>query len=244
MKKKGVSFIWIAFVIILGIGIGTKAFESDKSDIPSNNATDKSDIVASNGLPLLTKESLREQMDFNFKETTWYPLITSYLVLNEERTIKIYLKSKKTDVKNDQAKSIAGAVAGLTYLEGRTNYFIYKVVDNQNNLIYTFDVVDQNSEDLMKILKKIIEQSDGVIQKIEARDTNWDGMNVIVSDSWYYAEDFEKERFVESYGGQISEVILKYMYVIGKDDVKIYFVDEYGKEVVAPKLLGGYKIKE
>lgn len=84
-----------------------------------------------------------------------------------------------------------------------------------------------------------------MILKIKPRDNSWSQIDVTVSDAWYYSQDFQKERFVESYGSLISQVILDYIYVItGEDSVFVYFIDEFGTRLASPKLLGGWKIEQ
>ncbi|AKG35637.1 hypothetical protein [Paenibacillus durus] len=238
-KSKGISLVGVIVVVVLGVIIGTHGIKSSTSEV-----TITSQMASKNGTPLFTKEVLSNEMEFNFKETTWFPLINYYMISNEDRTIKIILNKAKKDISVVKAKSISSAVAGLTYKDGRTNYFIYKVVDRHNQLIFTFDLLRQNSEKMAAELKRICKQSDGVIRRLKPRDEYWDGINVTVSDSWYLSQEFQKERFVDTYGTLISQTVLKYMYITGKDDVKVYFVDEFGKEVASPKLFGGYKIKE
>lgn len=94
-------------------------------------------------------------------------------------------------------------------------------------------------------LKEIYKQADGVILKIKPRDTSWSQIDVTISDSWYYSQDFQKERFVESFGVLISQVIVDHIFVItGGDMVSVYFVDEFGTRLASPKLMGGWKIEQ
>lgn len=91
-------------------------------------------------------------------------------------------------------------------------------------------------------LKELIEVSEGVIRKIEPQGT-WEIVHVIVSDSWYYSMDYEKERFAETVGSTLEQIIKSAGKVANDDIVHVYFYDAYGKELAAPGIFGGYKIK-
>lgn len=239
---KGITFLGIAVVVALGTIVGIYGTHSPELETKKTAIT-FIEMTTKNGLPLFTKESLQNEMEYNFKETTWYPLINYYVISDEDRTIKVILNKEKSNIPIEKAQSISGAIAGLTYKEGRTNYYIYKVVDSNNKLIYTFDIIKRNSKEMGEALKQVFEQADGIILNIKRRDEDWSSIYVTVSDSWYNAQEFEKKRFVEGYGNLIADIVLKYMYIIGKDNVFIYFIDEFGTEVATPKLFGGYKIK-
>ncbi|MFF2909781.1 hypothetical protein [Paenibacillus sp. NPDC057934] len=238
MKTKGISLGGVIVVVLLGIFFGTNVINSPdiKETSPGNTSEKK--------VSPFTADTLKNEMEYNFKETTWYPLINYYLISNKDRTIKIILNKAKKEVSKEKAQSISSAVANLTYNEGRPNYFVYKVVDNNNQIVYTFDRIKQNAEKMAEKFKEIYKQADGVILKIKPRDNSWSQINVTVSDSWYYSRDFQKERFVESYGTLISQAIVNSLYVVtGEDKVYVYFIDEFGKRLASPKLLGGWKIE-
>ncbi|WP_339219455.1 hypothetical protein [Paenibacillus sp. FSL H8-0332] len=235
-KGKGISLFGVLVVILLGVYFGTNGMKSPETEINLRSSSD--------GIPLFTPDTLHNEMEYNFSETSWYPLINYYLISDEDRTIKIILNKGKKEVPKEKAQSISGAVASLTYNEGRTNYFVYKVVDNNNKVVYTFDRLKQSAEKMTAKLKEIYKEADGAILKIKPRDNSWSQIDVTVSDSWYYSQDFQKERFVESYGTLISQVILDSIYVItGEDRVFVYFVDEFGTRLASPKLLGGWKLE-
>lgn len=240
--SKGITFLGIAVVIVLGVMVGTYGTHSSELETKTTAST-SNEMTTKNGLPLFTKESLQNEVEYNFKETTWYPLINYYVISDDNSTIKVVLNNEKRNIQVQKAQSIAGAIDGLTYKEGRTNYYVYKVVDSSNKLIYTFDNIKQNSKALREALKQVVEQADGIILNSKRRDEDWSSINVTVSDSWYSAQEYQKKRFVERYGTLISDIVLKYMYIIGKDNVFIYFIDEFGTELASPKLFGGYKIK-
>ncbi|WP_339289777.1 hypothetical protein [Paenibacillus sp. FSL E2-0201] len=63
-------------------------------------------------------------------------------------------------------------------------------MDNRNQ------VLKQNAEKMTAKLKEIYKQADGIILKIKPRDNSWSQIDVTVSDSWYYFQDPQKERFV------------------------------------------------
>ncbi|WP_340025065.1 hypothetical protein MHI24_07735 [Paenibacillus sp. FSL K6-1096] len=208
-------------------------------------AAEMNSSSGSDGIPLFTPKSLQNEMEYNFSETSWYLLINYYLISDEDRTIKIILNKTKKEVAKEKAQSISGAVASLTYNDGRTNYLVYKVIDSHNQVVYIFDRLKQNAEKMTAKLKGIYKQADGAILEIKPRDNGWSQIDVTISDSWYYSQDFQKERFIESYGTLISQTILDYKYVITDDDrVYVYFIDEYGTRFASPKLFEGWKVKE
>lgn len=236
-KGKGISLLGVLVVILLGVYFGTNGMKSSEAEVSPRSNSD--------GIPLFTPDTLQNEMEYNFSETSWFPLINYYLIFDEDRTIKIILNKAKQEVAKETAQSISGAVPGLTYYEGRTNYFVYKVVDNNNKVVYTFDRLKQNAEKMTAKLKEIYKQADGAILEIKPRDNSWSQIDVTVSDSWYNSQDFQKERFVESYGTLISQTILEYKYVIkGDDRVYVYFIDEFGTRLASPKLFEGWKVKE
>lgn len=194
---KGVSLFGVLAVILLGIYFGTNGMKSPETEVKNS----------SEGIPLFTPSTLQNEMEYNFSETSWYPLINYYLISDEDRTIKIILNQAQKQVTKETARTISGAVASLTYNEGRTNYIVYKVVDNNNKVVYTFDRLKQNAEKMAAKLKEIYKQADGAILKIKPRDNSWSQIDVTVSDSWYNSQDFQKERFVESYGTLISQTM-------------------------------------
>lgn len=84
--------------------------------------------------------------------------------------------------------------------------------------------------------------SGGIIVDVLPRYDDWDSVNVVLSDSWYYSAEHEKERFAD----QIGEMIISMVNNAGKseDFVSVYFVDSYGADLATPKILGGWKIKK
>lgn len=236
-KGKGISLFGVLVVILLGVYFGTNGMKSPETEVSPKSSSES--------IPLFTPDTLQNEMEYNFSETSWYLLINYYVISDEDRTIKIILNKAKQEVAKETAQSISGAVASLTYNEGRTNYLVYKVVDNSNKVVYTFDRLKQNAEKMTAKLKEIYKQADGAILKIKPRDNSWSQIDVTVSDSWYYSQDLQKERFVESYGTLISQVILDYKYVItGDDRVYVYFIDEFGTRLASPKLFEGWKVKK
>ncbi|AIQ37193.1 hypothetical protein R50345_22665 [Paenibacillus sp. FSL R5-0345] len=238
-KSKGISLFGIVVVVLLGIFFGTNAMKSPGTEVIPAHVSSSGD-----GIPFFTPDTLQNEMEYNYSETTWYPLINYYLISDEDKTIKIILNKAKKEVAKETAQSISGAVASLTYNEGRTNYLVYKVVDNNNQVVYSFDRLKQNAEKMTAKLKEIYKQADGIILKIKPRENSWSQIDVTVSDTWYYSQDFQKERFVETYGTLISQVILDYKYIItGDERVYVYFVDEFGTRLASPKLFEGWKVE-
>jgi hypothetical protein len=103
-------------------------------------------------------------------------------------------------------------------------------------------VKEKKAEQFTEALTEIINVSNGIIVDISPRydDGDWQLVNVVVSDSWYYSAEHEKERFAEQVGSTV-EVIIKNEAI--SDSASVYFVDTFGKTVAEPKILGGYKIK-
>ncbi|MGO4890270.1 hypothetical protein ACJ2A9_21185 [Anaerobacillus sp. MEB173] len=83
--------------------------------------------------------------------------------------------------------------------------------------------------------------SEGVIVDIKPALGDWKIVDVIVSDAWYYSQDYEKERFAEQIGGLVEKMVLNTGQAEGS--IQVYFKDSYGKDVAKPKLFGGYDIK-
>lgn len=104
-------------------------------------------------------------------------------------------------------------------------------------------VLAEQNKEFNKTIDSLVKASSGVILGVEPRyNTKWDMVNVVVSDSWYYSADYEKERFAE----QVGETVQKLVINSGKakDPVMVYFVDSYNKDVATPKVFGGWKIKK
>ena len=103
-------------------------------------------------------------------------------------------------------------------------------------------VKEKKAEQFTVAINEIINVSNGVIVDISPKynDDNWQLVNVVVSDAWYYSAEHEKERFAEQIGSTV-ETIIKNAEIA--DYAGVYFVDTFGKTVAEPKVLGGYKIK-
>lgn len=103
--------------------------------------------------------------------------------------------------------------------------------------------VEPNEDGFNEAIAKLIAASEGVVVSIEAGPLDeWDSAKVTLSDDWYYAEEYEKERFVEQVGDAISNVIRAFG-MSDSERVLVYFYDTYEKELAEPKFLGGYKLK-
>ncbi|WP_339289776.1 hypothetical protein [Paenibacillus sp. FSL E2-0201] len=85
-KGKGISLFGVLVVILLGVYFGTNGMKSPETEVNSTLVKSSRD-----GIPLFTPDMLQNEMDFNYIETTWYPLINYYLISDEDRTIKISL---------------------------------------------------------------------------------------------------------------------------------------------------------
>lgn len=102
-------------------------------------------------------------------------------------------------------------------------------------------VRDKQNKLFKEAITELIDVSEGFIISIESRYDNWSLTNVVVSDSWYYSPDHEKERFAEQVGATVKQLVIN----SGKNDsTSVYFVDSYGKDIATPKIFGGYKLKD
>ncbi|MBS4172077.1 O-antigen ligase family protein [Bacillus sp. FJAT-49736] len=104
-------------------------------------------------------------------------------------------------------------------------------------------VADQQNKNFNKTIDALIKTGSGVILSIQPRyDNKWDMVNVVVSDSWYYSAEYEKERFAEQVGETVQKIVINSGKA--KDPVMVYFVDSFNKDVATPKMFGGWKIKK
>ena len=102
---------------------------------------------------------------------------------------------------------------------------------------------DEIFADAIAEIKKL---GDGIIVDVEPYipSEGWSMVKVIVSDSWYYSQEHEKERFTEQVGDTVATIIQNTGQVEPDKHVSVYFYDAYDKELASPKILGGYKIKK
>lgn len=109
----------------------------------------------------------------------------------------------------------------------------------------TTSMSDDEYELFLATLNTFIEMSEGTLIKIEPRlkDDDWRNVSIVVSDAWYYSEDFEKERFSESTSEMVKEVIKGFNLVPADKSILITFFDVNEKELASPKTFGGYDIK-
>lgn len=91
-------------------------------------------------------------------------------------------------------------------------------------------------------IEEIITTSEGIIIDIRPMGDDWKIVDVIVSDDWYYSADHEKERFAEQVGGVVEQLVTNSELADGV--ISVYFKDAYGKELAAPGVFGGYKIRD
>ena len=107
-----------------------------------------------------------------------------------------------------------------------------QAVDNKNNRIFNEKV------------NAVIENTNGVIVDIEKAFDDWESVNVIVSDSWYYSAEHEKERFVKQVSDSVANLLYNTEKVDSDDYIQVYFVDTYGEILAEPKMFGGHEIKK
>ncbi len=103
-------------------------------------------------------------------------------------------------------------------------------------------IKEEQAKLFSKTLKEIVKASEGVILSINPRGNDWSMVDVVLSDSWYYSMDHEKERFAEQVQ-QLIETSVKNCGIISQNSyVSVYYYDNYNKRLAEPKILGGYKI--
>lgn len=107
-----------------------------------------------------------------------------------------------------------------------------QAVDNKNNRIFNEKV------------NQFVEDTNGIILGIEKAFDDWESVNVIVSDSWYYSAKHEKERFVDQVSSSVTKLLINTEKVNSDDYVQVYFKDTYGEILAEPKLFGGHEIKK
>lgn len=103
-----------------------------------------------------------------------------------------------------------------------------------------------SKEKLDNAINEMINVSKGIIKSIQPSDLkneDWRIVRVVVSDNWYYSEDYEKERFAEQIGEMVKKMVLSSGIVPDDKVISVYFYDSYNKELASPKTFGGYKIK-
>ena len=98
----------------------------------------------------------------------------------------------------------------------------------------------KNLESYLGAMDGLIALSDGIIiEFMTARQDDYSVIHVIVSDAWYYSEEYQKERFAETVAESIERISIETGVV---DYVSVYFYDTNNKKLAEPKLFGGYKI--
>ncbi|WP_155979455.1 hypothetical protein [Sporosarcina ureae] len=103
-------------------------------------------------------------------------------------------------------------------------------------------VKNQQSNTFDEAISELKTMRDGIILDVRPRYDDWGSVNVVVSESWYYSPEHEKERFVDQLGELVGNMVKN----TGKyeDHVSVYFVDSYGADLTTPKVWGGWKIKK
>ncbi|WP_060210229.1 hypothetical protein [Sporosarcina koreensis] len=96
---------------------------------------------------------------------------------------------------------------------------------------------EAEEEIMQDALQAVIALSEGVVVDIaQGPGEDWEIVYATISDAWYLAEEYEKERFAETYGAAIKAAL-------NEKPTFVNFYDTYGKEVASEKMFGGYKIK-
>lgn len=105
-------------------------------------------------------------------------------------------------------------------------------------------VEKENAKLFNAAMKEIVGMSDGIIIKINrSEDDTIKMVDVVISDSWYHSENYEKERFAEQIASMIKRIYINTGKSKDGKEVMVYFVDSYGKNLASPKTFGGYKIE-
>lgn len=79
---------------------------------------------------------------------------------------------------------------------------------------------------------------------IDGEVFSWSIIDVVVPDTWYYIEEYQKERYCTNVGDYIKSVLVSYGIAENEGGCSVYFFDTTGVEVAKSKMLGGYKIKK
>lgn len=148
-----------------------------------------------------------------------------------EEVIKLY---------GEHGEKMKGSLAVANHLEGY----------NGNLKIEPFGfpsaeaVEKENAKLFNAAMKEIVGMSDGIIIKINrSEDDTIKMVDVVISDSWYHSENYEKERFAEQIASMIKRIYINTGKSKDGKEVMVYFVDSYGKSLASPKTFGGYKIE-
>lgn len=79
---------------------------------------------------------------------------------------------------------------------------------------------------------------------IDGKVFSWSIIDVVVPDSWYYIEEYQKERYCTNVGDYIKSALVSCGIAENEGGCSVYFFDVAGVEVAKSKMLGGYKIKK
>lgn len=100
-------------------------------------------------------------------------------------------------------------------------------------------VKKSQADKVHKALAEAVKNSDGLILDIQTPE--WSTIYVVVSDAWYYMPQYQKERFAQSIGPSIENLIVNAGLA---DIVTVSFVDSFGTTVAYKGFLGDYKVKK
>lgn len=102
-----------------------------------------------------------------------------------------------------------------------------KKENNKEEKPYT----DEQEDGLLESYNEIIDESDGVIQKIEQED-NYDIINVYVDDSFENMPKEQRQEFVDDFGNKIENNTRARLFGAGSDDFKyVYFMNSKQEHV-------------
>lgn len=79
---------------------------------------------------------------------------------------------------------------------------------------------------------------------IDGKVFSWSIIDVVVPDSWYYIEEYQKERYCTNVGDYIKSALISCGIAENEGGCSVHFFDAAGVEVAKSKMLGGYKIKK
>lgn len=109
-------------------------------------------------------------------------------------------------------------------------------------------VKDQDTELIRSLFDGLVSEYDGGVVSIDPRTINgeiysWAIVDVVVPDSWYYLEDYQKERYCTNVGDYCRSAVISGGVAENEAGVAVHFFDVAGVEVAESKVFGGYKLK-
>ena len=181
--------------------------------------------------------------DFFF---TWYAVegADSYEIEVQDRNWKIIISTTTKEDKYQTSNELN--MNELYYWRVRAHFPDKSWGEWSEKRWFNISTESSNSTDLVSFkneLKKIIELGEGLIVSITPLypEKDWEFVKVVVSDAWYVAEKYEKDRFANEISKTINSIAGRYG--INKGSVSVIYYDSYDVRVAEPNAWsGGYKI--